>query len=146
METPSLSKTSVDLHFRRLHDLLDVRSTRHHMGLPDAASPDCLVCRPPAPPETVLHLFAQCRRTSVAWHLLFFKATMALGTALTDQSLLYLAWPPTTARVDVAVTLAIITYTHWAWSTCDMPDQLTPYKLQALVREEASHSLFQTIL
>jgi len=77
---------------------------------------------------------------------LFFKATMAFGTALTDASLLHLAGPPTTARVDASVTLAVITFTHWAWASRDQPGVLEPPELQARVREAASGSLYLTIL
>ena len=146
LEVPSLDPLAVDLHFSLLHDLLPVRATLHHLRMPEAPSPDCLVCRPPAPPETSLHFFTQCSRVSAAWHFLFFKATMALGVALTDTSLLHLAWPPTTARVDASVTLAVITFTHWAWASRGQPGVLAPPELQARVREAASGSLFLTIL
>jgi len=143
---PSLDPLAVDLHFSVLHDLLPVRATLHHLRMPEAPSPDCLVCRPPAPPETSLHFFTKCSRVSAAWHFLFFKATMALGVALTDATLLHLAWPPTTARVDAAVTLAVITFSHWAWASRGQPGVLAPPELQARVREAASGSLYLTIL
>ena len=71
---------------------------------------------------------------------------MALGVALTDASLLHLAWPPTTAKVNAAITLAVITFTHWAWDSRGQPGVLAPPELQARVREAASGSLYLTIL
>ena len=64
--------------------------------------------------ETVLHFFTSCARTSATWHFLLFRATVSLGRTLTDETLLFLAWPPSVARVDAAVVLAVITFTAWA--------------------------------
>ncbi len=64
-----------------------------------APSPACRTCHPPAASKTILHFFISCSRTAAAWHLLFFKATITLGAALTDETLLYLAWPPSVRPV-----------------------------------------------
>ena len=135
LEGPSLVATEVDLHFSLLHGLLDVQANRHHWGV--APSPGCPTCRPPAAPETVLHYFTACSRTSAAWHLLFFKATITLGVALSDEVLLFLAWPPSAARSDAAVVLAVTTFTAWAWATRSSPEVLAPHILQARVSRAA---------
>jgi hypothetical protein len=117
-----------------LHGLLDVLANRHHWGV--APSPLCLTCQPQAAQETILHFFTSCSRTSAAWHLLLFRATITLGVALTDKTLLYLAWPPSAARADAAVVLAVITFTPgpgppdlplMSWpSTSSKPGSLRP--------------------
>ncbi len=119
----------VDIHFSLLHGLLDVLANRHHWGV--APFPLCLTCQPQAAQETILHFFTCCSRTSAAWHLLLFRATITLGVALTDETLLYLAWPPSTARSDAAVVLAVTTFT--AWATRSSPEVLAPHILQARV-------------
>ena len=144
LEGPSLMADQVDLHFSLLHNLLDVVANRHHWRVAD--SPACPSCRPPAPAETILHFFTQCSRTSAAWQLIFFRATLILGRALTDESLLFLAWPTTTARVDAAVVLAVVTFTAWAWSTRSSPDVLGPHILQARVSRAAEGGPLFSIL
>jgi hypothetical protein len=118
----------VDLHFSLLHSLLDVQANRYHWGM--APSPACLTCQPQAASETILHFFTSCSTTSVAWHLLLFRATITLGVALTDEVLLYLAWSPSAARTDTAVVLAVTTFTAWAWATRSSPEVLV-HMLQA---------------
>jgi hypothetical protein len=135
LEGPSLEAVEVDLHFSLLHNLLDVQANKHHWGV--APSPACLTCQPPAASETVLHFFTACSRTSAAWHFLFFRATIILGVALTDETLLFLAWPPTAARADAAVVLAVTTFTAWAWATRSSPDELAPHFLKARVATAA---------
>jgi hypothetical protein len=144
LEGPCLVAREVDLHFSLLHNLLDVQANRHHWGV--APSPACQTCRPPAGPETTLHFFTSCPRTSAAWHLLFFRATIILGVALTDEVLLLLAWPPSTARADAAVVLAVTTFTAWAWSTRSSPEALAPNILQARVRRAADGGPLFSIL
>jgi hypothetical protein len=112
LDGPALVAKEVNLHFSLLHNLLGVQANQHHWRL--AASPACLFCRPPAAAETVLHFFTSCIRTSAAWHFLLFRATVSLGRTLSDEALLFLAWPPSAARVDAAVVLAVITFTAWA--------------------------------
>ena len=131
LQDPSLEAVEVDVHFSLLHGLLDVLANRHHWGV--APSPLCLTCQPQAAQETILHFFTSCSRTSAAWHLLLFRATITLGVALTDETLLYLAWPPSVARSDAAVVLAITTFTAWAWATRSSPEVLAPHILQARV-------------
>jgi len=57
---------------------------------------------------------------------------MALGAALTNSSLLYLGWPPSPGRTQAAVTLAVISFTSWAWDTRDL--QATLLHADLLVR------------
>jgi hypothetical protein len=54
--------------------------------------------------------------------LLFAQATITFEVALTDEALLYLAWPPTAARSDAAVVLAVTTFT----ATRSSPEVLAP--------------------
>jgi hypothetical protein len=72
---------------------------------------------------------------TAAWHLLLFKATLTLGVALTDETLLFLAWPPSAARADQSVVLAVTTST--AWATRSSPEVLAPNILQARVSTAA---------
>ena len=51
-----------------------------------------------------------------------------------------------TAKVDAAVTLAVITFFHWVWASRGQPGVLAPPELQARVLEAASGSLYLTIL
>ena len=141
---PCLDAIAVDTHFSVLHNLLDVMANKHHWRV--APSPNCPRCRPPGPPETILHFFTACERVSASWHFLFFRASIALGVTLTDESLLLLAWPSKTARADAAVVLAITTFTAWAWSTRDLPDVLAPPDLRARVRVAAAPGLLYSIL
>jgi hypothetical protein len=128
LQGPSLEAVEVNLHFSLLHGLLDVQANRHHWGA--APSPACLTCQPQAASETILHFFTSCSRTSAAWHLLLFRA-------LTDEVLLYLAWPPSAARTDAAVVLAVTTFTAWTWATRSSPEILAPHMLQARVTAAA---------
>ena len=64
-------------------------------------------------------------------------ATITLGVALTDETLLFLAWPPSAARSDAAVVLAVTTFTAWAWATRSSPEVLAPHILQARVSAAA---------
>ncbi len=41
--------------------------------------------------------------------------------ALTNQSLLFLAWPPRPPRLEAAPTLAVVISSSWAWETRDLP-------------------------
>jgi hypothetical protein len=145
LDEPSLVAKEVDLHFSLLHNLLGVWANQHHWRL--ANSPVCLFCRLLAAAETVLHFFTSCTRTSAAWHFLFFRATISLGRALTDESLLFLAWPPSAARVDAAVVLAVVTFAAWAWATRASSDTLVPHDLRERVRRAAEDGpLFYSIL
>ena len=129
---PGLEAEAVDTHFSILHNLLGVAANQHHWGV--APSPACPKCRPPAANETILHFFTGCGRVSAAWHYLLFRATLTLGCGLTDESLLLLTWPPTVARADAAVTMAVTTFTSWAWRTRDSAEVLPPHDLRARVR------------
>jgi hypothetical protein len=108
---PGLSALAVDTHFSALYDLLGVRANQHPWR--QAQSPDCPHCadHPPAPPETILSHFTVCRRTSAVWAFLLFRASLALGRGISDQDLFFLAWPPSVARLDALVALAVTTYT-----------------------------------
>jgi hypothetical protein len=109
-----------------------------------------LTCLPDLPASNSLGdhpaLFTSCSRTSAAWYLLFFKATITLGVALTDKTLLYLAWPPLAAWSDAAVVLAVTILTAWAWATRSSPEVLAPNILQARITRAASDSFLFSIL
>jgi hypothetical protein len=66
LQSPGLDPIAVDTHFSLLHDLLDVRATRHHMRMEDAPTPSCLRCRPPGhhrrPSSTSSLPVRECRR------------------------------------------------------------------------------------
>ena len=140
---PGLMPEAVDLHFSLMHNLLCVTANLHHWGR--EPSPACPRCRPPAEDDTILHFFTSCARVSAAWHYLFFKATLTLGVALTDEALLLLAWAPATPRAEAAVTLAVTTYTAWAWTSRDSPDVLAPHDLRARVRRAAEEGPLASI-
>jgi hypothetical protein len=105
LQGPSLEAVEVDLLYSLIHGLPDVQANRHHWGA--VPSPACLTCQPQAASETILRFFTSCSRTSAAWHLLY----LTLGVAHTAETLLFLAWPPTAARSDAAVVLAVTTFT-----------------------------------
>jgi hypothetical protein len=140
LQSPGLDPIAVDTHFSLLHDLLDIRATRHHMRMEDAPTPSCIRYQPSAPLETLLHFFTSCERVSAAWYFLFFKATLTLGCQLSDESLFKLAWPPSLARAEAAVILAVTTFSSWAWASRGDPDLLAPPELQARVRAAAADS------
>jgi len=135
LTVPGLEAEAVDVHFSLLHNLLGVAANQHHWGV--APSPACARCRPPAADETALHFFTTCERVSAAWHFLLFRATLTLGVGLTDESLLLLTWPPAAARADAAVTLAVTTFTAWAWGSRDLPGVLQPHDLKTRVQRAA---------
>jgi hypothetical protein len=64
--------------------------------------------------------------------------------ALTDETLLYLAWPPMVARLDMAVVFAITTFT--AWDTRSSPEVMAPHILQSRVSMSARGRLPFSIL
>jgi hypothetical protein len=138
LQSPGLVPIAVDSHFSLLRDLLDVRATRQYMRIENAPTPSCLRCRPAAPPETVLHFFTSCERMLAEWHFLFFKATLTLGCRLSDESLLTLAWPPSLARAEAAVILAVATFSSWAWASRGDTNLLAPSELQLRVRVAAA--------
>jgi hypothetical protein len=144
LDGPALVAKEVDLHFSLLHNLLGVQANQHHWRL--ATSPACLLCRPAAAAETVLHFFTSCIRTLAAWHFLLFRATVSLGRTLTDEDLLFLAWPPSAASVDAAVVLAVITFTAWAWNTRASSDVLVPHDLQMRLLRAAESGPLYSIL
>ncbi len=121
LQGPSLEAVEADLHFSLLHGLLDVLAKQQApLGggpltcLPDLQASGSLGDHPP-----FLH---QLFQDLAAWHLLLFRTTITLGVALTDEVLLYLAWPPSAARTDAAVMLAVTTFTAWAWATRSSPE------------------------
>ncbi len=64
----------------------------------------------------------------------------------TNEVLLYLAWPPSAARTDAALVLAVTTFTAWAWTTRSSPEVLDPHVLQAKVTAAASGGPLFSIL
>jgi len=106
------------------------RERRHRFR--DAPSPACLRC--PAPVEDGLHFFTTCPRVAGAWDYLLHRACMVLGAALTNQTLLYLAWPSMPGgRAEAAVVLAVCTFTAWAWETRELQQPLLPPDLKTRV-------------
>ena len=123
---PSLPPQSVDRHFQVLHNTLATRERQHRARA--VPSPDCPHC--PGQVEDVLHFFTGCRRVAGAWDFLLHRAIMGLGMALTNESLLLLAWPPGPALPAAAVTLAVVTFSAWAWETRDLQPALLPIDLR----------------
>jgi hypothetical protein len=59
---------------------------------------------------------------------------MVLGAALTNQNLLYLAWPSMPGgRAEAAVVLAVCTFSAWAWETRELQQPLLPPDLKTRV-------------
>ena len=114
---PHLPPQSVDAHFHLLHNILPTRERQHRIAV--IPSPDCPLC--PGQVEDILHFFTSCRRVAGAWDFLLHRAIMGLGLALTNESLLFLAWPPAPALPGAAVTLAVITFSAWVWETRHLP-------------------------
>ncbi len=55
------------------------------------------------------HFFIPCRRVAGAWGYLLHLATiLVIGSAIDNQSLLYVAWPPVPRRVEAALTLGAV--------------------------------------
>ena len=73
------------------------------------------------------------------------RAILASGMALTNQSLFYLAWPARPARLEAALTLAVITFSSWAWETRELPDALLPADIQVKVGLAAAGGPFPSI-
>jgi hypothetical protein len=125
LQGPSLEAVEVNLHFSLLHGLLDVQANRHHWRV--APSPACPTCQPQAASETILHSSPTVPGPLQPGTSLFlFSATITLGVALTDEVLLYLAWPPSAARADAAVVLAVTTFTALAWASRSSSEFLAP--------------------
>jgi len=134
LATPLLPPIAVDCHFQALHNLLPTRERLHRLGL--APSPACLHC--PALVEDGLHLFTSCPRVAGAWDNLLHRAILVSGLALTNHTLLFLAWPARPGRLEAALTLAVTTFSAWAWETRDLPDPLLPIDYQVKVGLAAS--------
>jgi hypothetical protein len=47
------------------------------------------LCLTPEHLDTILHFFTSCSKVSAAWHFLSFKSSLALGLALTNETLLW---------------------------------------------------------
>ena len=121
-----------DLYFSALHDILPTPEREVRLGLrPAAACPACA-----AAVAGVLHVFTGCPRVSAAWHSLLFRASLALGLALTDQSLFYLAWEP--RDTDAAVVFALQVYASWVWESAASPAPLNPAVLARKVSAAAA--------
>jgi hypothetical protein len=104
------------------HDLLPTIERRHRYGL--TPFPTCSRC--PGRVEDGLHFFTSCPRVACAWDYGLHRAIMVSGIALNNNSLLYLAWPSRSARMEASITLAVITFTAWAWETRELPAALLP--------------------
>jgi hypothetical protein len=129
LATPALPPMATDLHFRVLHDLLPTMERRHRFRV--VPSPNCSTC--PGRVEDGLHFFTSCSRVAGAWDYVLHRAIMVSGMALNNNTLLYLAWPPRPARMEAAITLAVITFTAWAWETRDLPAALLPPDIKVRV-------------
>ena len=73
-----------------------------------------------------------------AWDNLLHRAILVSGLALTNKSLLFLAWPARPGRLEAALTLAVTTFSAWAWETRELPDTLLPIDFQVKVGLAAS--------
>jgi hypothetical protein len=129
LAAPFLPPVAVDLHFRALHNLLLTMERRHRFR--DAPSPACPRC--PALVEDSLHFFTSCPRVAGAWDNVLHRAILVSGLALTNRSLFYLGWPARPARLEAALTLAVITFSAWAWETRDLADPLLPADYQVKI-------------
>jgi hypothetical protein len=129
LATPALPPMATDLHFRVLHDLLPTMERRHRFGV--IPSPICSRC--PGRVEDGLHFFTSCSRVAGAWDYVLHRAIMVSGMALNNNSLLYLAWPSRPARMEAAITLAVVTFTAWAWETRELPAALLPPDIKVRV-------------
>ena len=126
---PLLPPEAVDLHFRALHNILLTMERRHRFG--DAPSPHCPRC--PTLVEDSLHFFTSCPRVAGAWDNLLHRAILVSGLALTNRSLFYLAWSARPVRMEAGLTLAVITFSAWAWETRDLADPLLPADYQVKI-------------
>ena len=126
---PFLPPEAVDLHFRALHNILLTMERRHRFG--DSPSPHCPRC--PTLVEDSLHFFTSCPRVAGAWDNILHRAILLSGLALTNRSLFYLAWSARPARMEAGLTLAVITFSTWAWETRDLPDPLLPADYQVKI-------------
>ena len=70
---------------------------------------------------------------------------MVLGLAITNKTLFYLAWPPSPARVEAAVTQAVSLFVAWAWETRELAPPLLPPDLKVRVDLAAEASPFPSL-
>ena len=129
LSDPFLPPEAVDLHFRALHNILLTMERRHRFG--DAPSPHCPRC--PTLVEDSLHFFTSCPRVAGAWDNILHRAILVSGLALTNRSLFYLAWSARPARMEAGLTLAVITFSAWAWETRDLAGPLLPADYQVKI-------------
>jgi hypothetical protein len=90
-----------------------------------------------------LHLLSHARAAG-AWNNILHRATPSV-LALTNQSLLFLAWPPRPARLETALTLAVITFTDWAWETRNLPSTILHVDIQPKIGLAAGVGPFSSI-
>jgi hypothetical protein len=83
--------------------------------------------------EDSLHFFTSCPRVAGAWDNILHRAILLSGLALTNRSLFYLAWSARPARMEAGLTLAVITFSTWAWETRDLADPLLPADYQVKI-------------
>jgi exonuclease III len=140
---PLLPALPVDHHFSLLHNILPIPTRLFRLKM--APAPTCLFCT--APVADVLHVFTACRRVTAAWNYLLCRATLLLGLRLSDEDLLYLAWPasPASGLVRSSVALAVLTFSSWVWETRHQPDVLIPDDLRRRAASATSSSLLKTI-
>jgi len=118
----------VDTGFRALHNILPLEVRRHRLKL--APSPACSWCG--AEREDTLHFFTICPRVEEVWTFLASAAAAAAGGPIPDQKLLYLDLP--LGRAEGPITLTILAYMEWAWSTRGSPAALTTSGLLSKAR------------
>jgi hypothetical protein len=123
------------LYCSLLHDLLEVRAARHHLRLEDTLIQCCLRCPPPDPRRPYSISTPRVRGFLLRAFPLFQGHTLTLRSHLSEETHLKLAWPPSLASAKAAVTLAVTTFSSWAWATCDCPDILIPAELQTKLRQ-----------
>jgi len=131
LATHGLPGQAVDVAFMALHNILPLQVRRHRLRLsPSAACERCGVV------EDVLHFFTACPRVAEAWSYLVWRASLAIGSPVSDRRLLFLAWPPCVA--DIHVTLAVLSFLEWAWESREGGVDLDPEELVARVEARAT--------
>jgi hypothetical protein len=129
LAAPFLPPQATDHHFRALHNLLTTLERRHRIGDTPLFYLSSMSWTSGGQPKS-LHLLLQGGR-SLGY--LLHRAIMMSGLALTSHTLLYLAWSLRPARLEAAITLAVVVFTAWAWETRVLSSVFMPPDINAKV-------------
>ena len=77
------------------------------------ASPACERCGGQL--EDILHFFTDCPRVSDAWNRLVFQVSRLLGAPVSDEDLLFLAFPMSV--FEIHIIFAVLSFADLAWSS-----------------------------